>query len=266
MDSSSPSSTSYIARSRYVEALALWPGYERGTLRDYAWVARKSSIRIDDLSFAHHRLVAPLPPDDQREWLTLALQNEWTVAELRRELKGRRVDTPDLPDGEFATIVVDPPWDVMAGPPWGISSASRVLTYPMMGVEEIAALAPPAADDAHLYLWTINAYIPDAYDIARAWDFEPSTLLVWAKAPRGGGGLGGTYALTTEYILFARRGSLDPLSRGDSTWFGWPRGRHSAKPDGFYDLVETVSPGPYLDVFARTEREGWTVWGNEVAA
>jgi N6-adenosine-specific RNA methylase IME4 len=266
MDSSSPDSNSrYIDRAHYDDALAMWPGYERKTLRQYAWVARKSSIRIDDLSFAHHVLVASLPPADQQEWLEAALANGWTVAELRRQLRGRRVNTPDLPEGEFATVVVDPPWDVQAGPGWVPGLESRPLAYSPMAVDEIADIQPPASADAHLYLWTINAYLPDAYEIAEAWGFEPATLLVWSKTPNGLG-LGGTFVQTTEYILFARRGVLSHRQRIDRTCFTWKRGAHSVKPEGFFDLVETVSPGPYLEMFARRPRTGWQVWGNEVAA
>ena len=139
---------------------------------------------------------------------------------------------------------------------------SRDLTYPTMTVDAIRALDVPAARDAHLYLWTINAYVEAAYEIARAWGFRPSTLLTWCKAPNGLG-LGGTYSLTTEYVLFARRGTLAASQRIDTTWFQWRRGPHSAKPEAFLDLVEQVSPGPYLEMFARRNRLGWDTWGNE---
>lgn len=267
MDSSSSKSNSgaYIDRARYDKALELWPGFERKTLREYAYVARKSSIRMDDLSWGHHQVVVPLSPPEQREWLEAALRNGWTVAELRHELRRRRAATPLMPEGQFGTIVADPPWEVGAGPGWLTSGKSRLLTYPMLTVEEITALELPAAMDAHLYLWTINRYVRDAYDIAEAWGFEPSTLLVWAKAPHGLGP-GGTYALTTEYALFATRGAVAASRRVDTTWFQWKRGAHSVKPDAFYALVESISPGPYLDLFARRPREGWVVWGDEVAA
>jgi N6-adenosine-specific RNA methylase IME4 len=119
-----------------------------------------------------------------------------------------------------------------------------------------------AAPDAHLYLWTTNAHVEDAYAVARQWGFAPSVLLTWAKVPRGLG-LGGTFTQTTEHVLFARRGSLAAKRRLDTTWFAWPRGAHSRKPDAFLDLVESVSPGPYLELFARRQRLGWDTWGNE---
>jgi N6-adenosine-specific RNA methylase IME4 len=132
-----------------------------------------------------------------------------------------------------------------------------------MTVDEIAALKVPAAKDAHCYIWTINKYIEATYAIARAWGFVPSTLLTWIKAPRGIG-LGGTYVLTTEHMLFCRRGTLKAKRRVDTSWWGYPRGAHSEKPEEFQTLIESVSPGPYLEMFARRGRPNWTAWGNEV--
>lgn len=182
----------------------------------------------------------------------------------------------------FATIVADPPWEVKAGRPlagyavvdgkqsWNPSNApSRPLSYPTMTVAEIAALRVPAADDAHLYLWTINRYVDEAFDVARAWGFKYSTLLTWAKNPKGGG-LGGCYGISSEYVLFCRRGTLAAKCDVNTTWFNWKRPykngypQHSAKPPEFYGMVERVSPGPYLEMFARQPRAGWAVWGNEV--
>lgn len=183
----------------------------------------------------------------------------------------------------YSTIVADPPWDVMAGPAgapylldadgvqrWDkVSRPSRPLAYPSMTVDEIKALQVPAANDAHLYLWTTNGYLRQAFDVIEAWGFTYSTTLVWAKNLMGGG-LGGAYGISTEFCLFARRGSLKAHGRVGGTWFNWPRpydGRgkpmHSAKPAAFIDMVEQVSPGPYLEMFARDNRLGWDAWGNE---
>jgi N6-adenosine-specific RNA methylase IME4 len=164
----------------------------------------------------------------------------------------------------YRTVVADPPWDVGRGPDWGSNGASRPLTYPTMDVEAIASLpvAHLAEKRAHLYVWTINAYVEETYDIVRHWGFKPSTLLTWCKRPNGIG-LGGTYSLTTEHVLFARRGVCPAAERVDTSWWEWPRGRHSAKPEAFLDLVERVSPGPYLEMFARRNRLGWDTWGNE---
>ncbi len=177
----------------------------------------------------------------------------------------------------YATIVADPPWDQKGGPQFDkigksgkdyvrTSTRSRSLEYPTMAVDAIAALpvAKMASGDAHLYLWVTNKYIEAAYMIARAWQFRPVVLLTWAKAPKGIG-LGGAFTQTTEHILFSRRGSLSSTRRVDSTWWNWPRqdAAHSQKPDAFMDLVESVSPGPYLEMFSRRARLGWDTWGDQ---
>lgn len=164
----------------------------------------------------------------------------------------------------YHTIVADPPWHVAAGPRslHDPGERTRELVYPTMSVDAIAALRPPVDDDAHLYLWTINRYVEDAYSIAREWGFRPSTLLVWCKHPKGRG-LGGTFSTATEYVLFARRGSLAAAERVERNWWLWSRGLHSAKPDAFMDIVERVSPPPRLEMFARRQRLGWDTWGDQ---
>lgn len=166
----------------------------------------------------------------------------------------------------YRTIVADPPWRYRSTlPSWqGKEGIRSAVPYGTMAVGEIAALpiADLAAKDAHLYLWTTNTHLQHAWDIARAWGFAYSTMLVWCKPPRGFAGFP-TYNCTTEYVLFCRRGTLAAKQRVDSTWFQWPRGPHSAKPEAFLDMIEQVSPGPYLELFARRNRLGWDTWGNE---
>jgi N6-adenosine-specific RNA methylase IME4 len=119
-----------------------------------------------------------------------------------------------------------------------------------------------AEADAHLYLWAINRYLEPAFDVCRAWGFEPSKMLVWCKPPMGRLGRG-AFGATTEYVIFARRGSLAHTGYVERNWFEWPRGKHSAKPDAFLDIVEQVSPGPYVELFARRARFGWNYWGDQ---
>jgi N6-adenosine-specific RNA methylase IME4 len=172
----------------------------------------------------------------------------------------------------YATITADPPWAYDEGWPLfndrkGVEHTRRLLDYSTMSVSDIAEMTvgEVAASDAHLYLWTTNRYLRDAYRVAEAWGFRFAQMLVWCKPPQGIGP-GGAFSNTTEYCLFARRGTLAAKERVGSTWWNWPRGAHSVKPAAFYDLVEKVSPGPYIELFARAPRLGWDSYGLGVEA
>jgi N6-adenosine-specific RNA methylase IME4 len=169
----------------------------------------------------------------------------------------------------YRTIVCDPPWRYPHGMP-GFSrdlSNGSTVPYATMSVAEIAALpvAALAGPDAHLYLWVTNTHLPHAWEVVRAWGFTYSTLLTWCKVPRGAPFFP-AYAVCTEHVLFCRRGTLPAKTRQDRNWWEWRRRQHSAKPEHFIDMVEQVSPGPYLELFSRRHRLGWSVWGDEVGS
>jgi N6-adenosine-specific RNA methylase IME4 len=141
-----------------------------------------------------------------------------------------------------------------------------------MTLPEIAKLPVQnlAETDSHLYLWTTQRYLRDSFDIVVSWGFAVSATLTWCKAPMGF--MGGAFRSSTEFCHFAKRGSLAHKEQAPKRWFTWPRngwtqadpaGTHSRKPEAFFDLVESVSPGPYLELFARRQRLGWDTWGNE---
>lgn len=169
----------------------------------------------------------------------------------------------------YATVVADPPWHYdRTGVTFKDADSGEFtntgLPYQSMSLDEIASLpvdtlAMPAA---HLYLWVTNRYLWDAPVIARAWGFRPSKIITWCKPPAGIC-LGDSWGSASEFVLFAHRGGLRPLSRVPRDWFEWPRGPHSAKPEAFLDLVEQISPGPYVEMFARRARFGWDYWGDE---
>lgn len=188
--------------------------------------------------------------------------------------------TPELPSGPFQTIVADPPWaytdKVHAARVRGVKVAEYGMGadkirgrrgaegyYPVMTTEQITALAvkPIAAPNAHLYLWTTNAFIEQAHQVARAWGFEPRTILTWVKP---GIGMGHYFRNNTEHVVFATRGRLPVLRHNCPTSFTAPKTKkHSEKPEVFFDIVTSMSPGPYLEMFARAERAGWALWGNQ---
>ena len=176
----------------------------------------------------------------------------------------------------FTTIVADPPWqyrdklkmggDQAGTPHRGHRGAES--HYPCMATDDICALGGPGhlvglpiAEPAHLYLWVTNAFMEDGHRVARAWGFTPRTILTWVKPQIG---MGHYFRNNTEHVIFAVRGTLPTLRRDCPTAFTANRRRHSQKPDEFFEIVESMSVGPYLEVFARRPREGWTVWGNEV--
>jgi N6-adenosine-specific RNA methylase IME4 len=179
---------------------------------------------------------------------------------------------------KYRTIVADPPWDHSDGTGVQYRDGERTLVdlpYQTMSLDEIKALPVAAHAEAdcwhvdgarggcQLFLWTTTRYLEAAYDVARAWRFNPTAVLVWCK-PHGSPNMGGTFSSNVEFVIVARRGSPPrATSSAPTRWFTWPRGRHSEKPDAFYDLVQAISPGPHLELFARRQRLGWDTWGNE---
>jgi N6-adenosine-specific RNA methylase IME4 len=170
----------------------------------------------------------------------------------------------------YRTIVVDPPWDY----PEGFATRSRTpgkwtgpiwyydLPYPSMTFEEICALPVHdlAEPDARLFLWATNRYLDDAFDVLRAWRFKYRQTLTWKKLDA----LSGSVAPNSEFLLVASRGAPGIKTRLANAVIERSQTKtHSRKPDVFLDLVEQVSPGPYLEMFARRQRLGWDTWGNE---
>ena len=177
------------------------------------------------------------------------------------------------PNAQYRCIVADPPWRYQSrlrasggsghyGDP-GVKLVSVPFDeYNTMSVDEICAMPVPAMaeDDCHLYLWTTQTFLRETYRVLDAWGFKQGAILVWSKPPKG---VVGTYVCSVEFCIFARRGNLAHKRRQLGTCYQWPRSGHSAKPEAFQDMVESVSPGPYLELFARRQRLGWHSWGNQ---
>jgi N6-adenosine-specific RNA methylase IME4 len=166
-------------------------------------------------------------------------------------------------------IVADPPWafgDSLPGPWRGASKH-----YGCMSALAIAAFPlPPIADDALLFMWRVASMVEDAYAVVHAWGFTPKTEIVWLKRTSTGKrwfGMGRTVRAEHETCIVALRGRPTILSRSIRSTFEAPvpGHRHSAKPEAFFDLVEQLVSGPYVELFARRQRPGWTCVGNELA-
>lgn len=171
----------------------------------------------------------------------------------------------------FGTILADPPWRFMNRSGKMAPEHRRLLRYPTMSIQEIVELPVQrlALRQSHLYLWVPNALLAEGLSVMEHWGFTYKTNLVWYKIRKDGGpdgrGVGFYFRNVTELVLFGVRGGLRTLPPGRRrvNIMTSRKREHSRKPDQLYDLIEACSPGPYLELFARHARDGWTQWGNE---
>lgn len=185
------------------------------------------------------------------------------------------MELPPLPtvDGGFKTVLADPPWRFANRTGKVAPEHRRLDRYGTMGLDEIKALpvGDVTAKNAHLYLWVPNALLLEGIEVLQAWGFRYVSNVIWAKRRKDGGpdgrGVGFYFRNVTEPILFGVKGSMRTLAPARSTvnMIESRKREHSRKPDEQYDLVESCSPGPFLEMFARYSRPGWSAWGNEAA-
>lgn len=206
----------------------------------------------------------------------------------------RTTEYDPLPPGPFATVVADPPWDysrkLSGGGTSGYSpvhpskggnrgAANHYLTLSLDDLLQLP-VKDVVAEKAHLYVWTTGAFIVEAHRLAEAWGFAPKGVIPWIKVKRDAArhvkqadgdlnaavrmGMGLYLRWASEFVVFAVRGKLSALRHDVNGVVFAERQAHSEKPDEFYKLVEAVSPGPRLELFGRTLRPGYEVWGNEV--
>lgn len=172
----------------------------------------------------------------------------------------------------FKTILADPPWQFQNRTGKMAPEHKRLNRYPTMRLEEIKALPvnEVAQENSHLYLWVPNALLPEGLEVMKAWGFQYKTNIIWEKVRKDGGpdgrGVGFYFRNVTEMLLFGVKGAnirtLSP-ARTQVNLIRSQKREHSRKPDEMIKLIEACSPGPYLELFARGEREGWTLWGNQ---
>lgn len=172
----------------------------------------------------------------------------------------------------FRVIVADPPWkfgDSLPGKTRGAAKRYRVM--PLKEIERFLDERPEIqiSDDALLFLWRVSAMVTEAMGVAAMWGFEPKAELVWIKTEKSGlrhFGMGHYVRNSHETCIIARRGKSIVRNHSVKSVFEAPIGEHSAKPEAFYHLVERLAPGPYLELFARRHRPGWTSLGDELPA
>jgi N6-adenosine-specific RNA methylase IME4 len=178
----------------------------------------------------------------------------------------------DVGKRSFGTILADPPWQFVNKTGKVAPEHKRLARYGTMSLSDIAKLPVGrlAAPTAHLYLWCPNALLPDGLAVMQAWGFSYKSNIVWHKIRKDGGsdgrGVGFYFRNVTELILFGVRGknarTFAP-GRRQVNLFSTRKREHSRKPDEQYAIMEACSPGPFLELFARGTRAGWTSWGRQ---
>ena len=165
-----------------------------------------------------------------------------------------------MPTKKYSTILADPPWDINQK-----GKRGAIMHYPLMALEDIKNMpvADLAEENAHLWLWFPNGLMPEALDVLKAWGFTYRNYFTWIKPYLG---LGNYLRNGSEALLFGTRGKAPVKFKGQQNWLFAPRQDHSHKPEEMYPIIERVSPGPYLELFARRPQPNWDAWGNEIAS
>ena len=187
---------------------------------------------------------------------------EETIADFRKFTKGKK----------YKTIYADPPWQFQNRTGKVAPEHKRLSRYATMKLDEIKQLpvSEVADEKSHLYLWVPNALLPEGLEVMKAWGFEYKTNLIWEKVRKDGmpdgRGVGFYFRNVTEILLFGIKGNnnrtLQP-GRSQVNLLRSMKREHSRKPDEFIKLIENCSSGPYLELFARGDRDNWDMWGNQ---
>lgn len=168
----------------------------------------------------------------------------------------------------FRTITADPPWAFSDRLPGKARGAGK--NYSLMTTKALCEMGlPPLADDCRLFMWRVSSMVEEAYQVVRAWGFVPKAEIVWNKTTVNGNpwfGMGRQVRMSHETCIIAVRGRPERLSASVISRFSAPVGRHSEKPNAFFGIVEKLSPGPYVELFSRSYRPGWTCYGNQVSS
>ncbi len=176
--------------------------------------------------------------------------------------EAKKLNNPDMPTGLYDVIVIDPPWDVKK-----IERQVRVnqevdIDYPILSIDEIKALELPAKEDVQVFFWTTHKYLPASFQILQAWGLKYICTFVWHKP--GGFQPFNLPQYNCEFVLYGKKGSIQFVdTKGLKTCFNGPRGRHSEKPDEFFDMIRKATTGQRISMFERRDRNGFESWGNE---
>jgi len=187
---------------------------------------------------------------------------EQTIESFRQYTNGKK----------YKTIYADPPWQFQNRTGKVAPEHKRLTRYDTMKLEEIMQLpvSEIADEKSHLYLWVPNALLPQGLEVMKAWGFEYKTNIIWEKVRKDGmpdgRGVGFYFRNVTEILLFGIKGNKNrtlDAGRSQVNLIRSMKREHSRKPDEFISLIESCSAAPFLELFARGDREGWDMWGNQ---
>lgn len=195
---------------------------------------------------------------------------EIKIADAKREIKRDEVisslESIEVKEqkeilGLYDVIVIDPPWP-MQKIERDVTPNQVLLDYPVMSINEIESFELPCAENCHVWLWTTQKFLPDAFEILQMWELKYVCTFVWHKA--GGFQPFNLPQYNCEFVLYARKGTPEFIDLKDfKVCFDAPRGKHSEKPDEFYDVIKRVTAGRRIDIFNRRPIDGFDVWGKE---
>lgn len=182
----------------------------------------------------------------------------------------KRVNSANLLQGKYRVIYIDPPWYFTNWSPKG-GNKSATRHYSCMTMDELKELpiGSIAQDNAIMFMWATDPLLPKQIDVMEHWGFKYKTVgFVWVKLntkrPTPFIGLGYYTRSNPEYCLIGVKGSVGrPINKMVSEVIMSPIREHSRKPDHIPELIESMYEGPYIELFARTERPGWDCWGNQ---
>jgi N6-adenosine-specific RNA methylase IME4 len=222
--------------------------------------------KLASLSDEQLTAAAELASNEDRELTRSSLLKE--AARIRVPDPAVTPATPDTASGRYRCVVIDPPWPIEKIERDERPNQGQALDYPTMPLDEIERVIGDQLvtvadqDGCHIYLWTTHRFLPASLGLFDAWGVTYQCVMTWRKNV---GITPFSWMYDTEHVLFGRLGSLKLERLGLRLSFEAPVAGHSVKPDVFFDRVTAASPGPRLEMFARRPREGFTVWGNEVA-
>jgi len=241
--------------------------FEEGTLRNLCFVSQKvqMSLRNDNLKWSHHREVASLPPEEQKNWLDKAESEQWTVRKLREAIRNAKLfqednNIPAMIEGKFQTIVIEAPWK--------LSKIEREMKlnrfgfeYSVMNIDQLKKI--PIQDkldsEGFVYLWVTQKFMSSGFALFEKWNLKFIFMMVWHK--NGGIQQPDLPQDNAEFVMVGKKGSPPFSDLMDfQTCFSADSREHSGKPDEFYNLIKRVSPGPYLQMYGLEERDEWALW------